>query len=296
MDKYVENLPINKIRSLDNVRIRNKETDNDIPQLMESIKQHGLIHPIKVKKHGNEFLLQAGNRRLAAYIKLGYLTIPAFVEEESKIDDFKKFSTINLIENLHRANLKPIEEGRFYYKLHEEFGESISEIAVRTNQARSRVESAIRVYASLPENLRESIKPVDGKQRRKGSLGIPLDIAEYIGNRHFKKETIEKVFALIKKQELPMEKVRLLCQFVNAGISIEEAEKQLNHYIVKSFKIIVSKEGIAKLREKGETFTSYTLKLLRSTQEGKTLFYNLKTLKKIKQISHEQTTRNLQMG
>lgn len=274
----IQEIPIEKIKVMENVRIRTHEAKID--ELMSDIKQKGLLQPICVKKNGKEFIIQYGNRRLLACQKLGWTTIPAIVNEESAIIDLKQFINLNLSENLHRENITAYEEGRMYDILHEQEGLSVSEIAVLVNQARSRIDQCLKLYKTAPEEIRDLIKMGDNKQRRSGSAGIPMQIANYILGKRMSKKLIELVFQVVKKKELTLQQVNVLCSFINSGMTIKEAEEKLDDYMVKHIHFVISKQEMLKLREQGiQNFSDYTLKLIRTTPEGKKLFYDLKTSK-----------------
>ena len=84
--------------------------DNELAELSESIKQHGVIQPIIVRKVGDKYEIIAGERRFRASQMAGKETIPALVRD---IDD-KEAAKIALLENLQRSNLTPIEEAKTY--------------------------------------------------------------------------------------------------------------------------------------------------------------------------------------
>ena len=87
--------------------------DKELSELADSIKQHGVIQPIIVRKVGDKYEIIAGERRFRASQLAGKETIPALVRD---IDD-KEAAKIALLENLQRSNLTPIEEEKTYQKI-----------------------------------------------------------------------------------------------------------------------------------------------------------------------------------
>ncbi len=89
-----------------------------IDELALSIKKHGLLHPITIRTKNHKYEIVAGNRRYLACKKLGWRKIPSHITE---LDDKEAFE-IFLIENIHRKQLNPIEEGRAFKAYVTEFG------------------------------------------------------------------------------------------------------------------------------------------------------------------------------
>ncbi len=86
-------------------------------ELAESIKEYGVIQPIVVSEKGSEYEIIAGERRYQAAKKAGLVRVPAIVK---KVNNQQKLE-LAIIENIQRQNLNPIEEGKSYLQLAEEF-------------------------------------------------------------------------------------------------------------------------------------------------------------------------------
>jgi ParB/RepB/Spo0J family partition protein len=108
--------------------------DAKLEELSQSIRTHGFVQPLIVRKHGNRYQIVAGERRWRAAQRLGLLRVPALVREVSN----EKLLEVSLIENIQRENLNPIEEARAYHRLAHEFGLTQEEVAQRTGKERSR--------------------------------------------------------------------------------------------------------------------------------------------------------------
>jgi len=121
-DVYVEeSLPVDNIKS-PRILVRESEApsvrDNTVRELAASMRQHGLLHPIIVRPIEEGFEIVAGNRRFEACKLLRWKYIPAKVRELSEKDAFE----IQLIENIQRMTMNPIEEARAFKKYTTEFG------------------------------------------------------------------------------------------------------------------------------------------------------------------------------
>ena len=120
--------------------------------LAESIREHGIISPLVVTRHGDGFELIAGERRLRAAKKIGLKEVPAIVREEGE----QKKLEIALIENLQRENLNPMESAVAYRRLMDEFGLTQEEAATKLGKARSSVANSLRLLA-LPLEAQEAL-------------------------------------------------------------------------------------------------------------------------------------------
>ena len=115
--------------------------ESPLDELVESIRQHGIIQPLIVRKVDGKFELIAGERRWRASKKLGLTTVPVIEREASDRDVLE----MALIENLQREDLNPIEEAAGYVRLSKEFSMKQEEIAGRVGKSRASVANAMRL-------------------------------------------------------------------------------------------------------------------------------------------------------
>lgn len=144
--------------SLDEIRPNpiqpRKSIDRDkLTELSESIKVHGLISPILVRKFNTKYEIIAGERRFHACKMAGIERVPVIVKDVSDDDSFK----LSLIENLQREDLNPMEETEAYYTLKEQFGLTHQEIAESVMKERSTVTNALRLIG-LPEEMKSALR------------------------------------------------------------------------------------------------------------------------------------------
>jgi len=119
--------------------------DDALAELAYSIKEFGVLQPIVVRAQGDGFELVMGERRLRAAMLAGLTKIPAIVRDTA--DDAMLRDA--LLENIHRAQLNPLEEAAAYQQLLEEFGATHEELASRIGRSRSQVSNTIRLM-NLP--------------------------------------------------------------------------------------------------------------------------------------------------
>ena len=112
-----------------------------LQELLESIRQHGIIQPLVVRMVDGRHELIAGERRWRAAQQLGLAHAPVIVRDASDRDVLE----LSLIENLQRADLNPIEEAQAYARLAEEFGLRQEEIATKVGRSRAAVANSMRL-------------------------------------------------------------------------------------------------------------------------------------------------------
>ena len=120
---------------------RTQFVESPLDELVESIRQHGIIQPLIVRLVDGKLELIAGERRWRASKKLGLATVPVIEREASDRDVLE----MALIENLQREDLNPMEEAAGYVRLAEEFTLKQEEIAARVGKSRASVANAMRL-------------------------------------------------------------------------------------------------------------------------------------------------------
>ncbi len=122
--------------------------------LGDSIRLHGLLHPIVVQRDGDAYRLVAGERRLRAAQLAGVSAIPAIVRPAA--ESGRQSLEVALTENLVRSDLNPMEEAAAYARLSDAFGLTHEAIALRLGRTRSGVSNAIRLL-NLPAPVQEAV-------------------------------------------------------------------------------------------------------------------------------------------
>ncbi len=138
--KRVRDVPLDRIVPSP-LQPRMQFVESPLDDLMESIRQHGIIQPLIVRPVNGKLELIAGERRWRASKKLGLATVPVIEREASDRDVLE----MALIENLQREDLNPMEEAAGYVRLAEEFTLKQDEIAARVGKSRASVANAIRL-------------------------------------------------------------------------------------------------------------------------------------------------------
>ena len=152
------------IRELDITEIerdpdQHRKTFNDetLKELADSIKIHGVIQPLIVRRNDGKYKIVAGERRYRASLLAGLKKLPVIIRDDISTKDAAE---IALIENLQREDLNPVDEAMGYQKLISDFGITQEEAADRVGKSRSAVTNALRLLKlplSVIEKLREGV-------------------------------------------------------------------------------------------------------------------------------------------
>ena len=129
------------------VQVRARFDAEPLGELAESIRQHGVLQPLLVRKDLEGYELIAGERRWRAARIAGLQSVPAVVRTDTDSD---QQLVLGLIENLQRTDLDPIEEARGLHRLTEEFGLTHEDVAHRVGKHRVSVTQSLRLLNACP--------------------------------------------------------------------------------------------------------------------------------------------------
>ena len=118
-----------------------------LTELMESIRQQGIIQPLIVRRIDGKHELIAGERRWRAAQEIGLAEVPVIIRTASDLEVLE----LSLIENLQREDLNPIEEAQAYARLAGEFGMRQEDIAQRVGRSRAAVANSMRLLDLHPQ-------------------------------------------------------------------------------------------------------------------------------------------------
>ena len=135
-------------------RFQPREVFNEeaLKELSASIKEHGVIQPIIVRKLGDKYEIIAGERRYKASVLAGMTKIPAIIRN---MDD-KEASKVALLENLQRKDLTPIEEARTYQKILEIDDMTQEELGRTMGKSQAAIANKMRLL-SLPDEVQDAL-------------------------------------------------------------------------------------------------------------------------------------------
>lgn len=168
----IQQIPLEKLSPNPN-QPRGHFSKEDLADLAQSIKQHGVLQPIIVTPHGPEYYIVAGERRWRAATLAGLKTIPAIVRTAQELQRLE----LALVENIQRVNLSPIEQALSISYLHDHLNVSYDEISKQLGKARSTITNLARLM-KLPEKAKQALHEgaiVEGHARAMLSFTDPAD-------------------------------------------------------------------------------------------------------------------------
>jgi ParB family transcriptional regulator, chromosome partitioning protein len=243
-NKNILELNINNVEP-DNSQPRKSFNDESMKSLADSIKQHGIVQPIIVRKEKDSYRIIAGERRWRAARIAGLAKIPAIVKNVSGRQQME----LALIENLQREDLNPIEEAQAFNRLIKEYGMKQEEISVAVGKSRSAIANSIRLL-SLDEDIKERIKINDitsGHARAVLSIEDKAD----------RKKAVDEI--------------------INGSLNVRQAEALAEKYnkrkeIIKKEKTYVVKdEQMVQIEDRFKNIFGTKVKLISGKDKGKIL-------------------------
>jgi ParB family chromosome partitioning protein len=176
--------------------------DETLMDLAESIKEHGVIQPIIVRKLGSGYQIIAGERRWRASRLAGKKTIPAIVKECSNLEVME----LALIENLQREDLNSIEEAMAYKSLIEEYDMTQEEISKKIGKSRPAIANSLRLL-QLPQEVIKMIEKGEISQgHARALLSVSgeknqIEMAKRIVAHQLSVRQVEKMAGNIKRKK-----------------------------------------------------------------------------------------------
>lgn len=238
------------VGSVSNIRISQIEVnpfqpresldDVALQELAESIRQHGVLQPITLRKLGyDKYQLISGERRLKASIIAGLEDIPAYI----RIADDEQMLEWALIENIHRENLNPIDIAISYQRLVEECNLTQEQLSQKINSKRTTVTNYLRLL-KLPDFIQKSLKEDIITMGHARAIAAIEDSAKQLN-----------IFNLIVENQLSVREVERLAKIENQGVKkketyktavppkIVELKKYLNHHFSVPVEIKYKNKG-----------------------------------------------------
>lgn len=228
--------------------------DEKLKQLAESIKQHGVVQPIIVKKENDIYRIIAGERRWRAARLAGIETIPAIVKDVSN----KQIMAMALIENIQREDLNPIEEAEAYHRLMQEFSMTQEQLSQSVGKSRSAIANSLRLLILCVE-VRKLVETGE------------------LSNGH------GRTLLAIEDKEL---QYKLALEIIERNLSVRETEaliKRIQMNRNKKKENLENKEIYVDLEDKLKNIFGTKVKLISNNKKGKIMieYYSNDELERI---------------
>ena len=178
-------------------RFQPREVFNEeaLKELSASIREHGVIQPIIVRKLGDKYEIIAGERRYKASVLAGMTKIPAIIRN---LDD-KEASKVALLENLQRKDLTPIEEARTYQKILEIDDMTQEELGKTMGKSQSAIANKMRLL-TLPDEVQDAL------------------LHDKISERHARS---------LLNLKTPEEQINMLNKVINNRLTVRELDNEI---------------------------------------------------------------------
>ena len=203
-----------------------------LEELAESIKKHGVIQPVLVRKDGKGFELVAGERRFRAAKLAKLKKIPVVVSNISDVQSLE----IAILENIQREDLNPLEVAKGYQRLKDEFGYTQEAVAKSVGKPRSSVANSLRLLTLSPKIQDEIDKGVISEGHAKVLLsvdGVKAEqllmriISENLSVRDLEKQITENPTQTLKKEKKSRDELNLesaLSSRIGSKVTIEDKD------------------------------------------------------------------------
>ncbi len=206
-----------------------------LDDLTESIRTHGIIQPLTVRRLASGYYqIIAGERRWRAAKAAGLAEVPVVIIEA----DDRKVMELGLIENLQREDLNPAEEARGYQVLMEEYGLTQEQVAQQMGKSRPAIANTLRLLALPQEVLTMLEEGTLSAGHARAILGAPTQELQ----KEAAKKTVEaqlsvrQTEALVKAMQRP-KKEQTSPQGPDLSLYIGELEKDLSGRLGRKVKI-----------------------------------------------------------
>lgn len=187
-----------------------------LEELIDSIKEHGIIQPLVATKEKDGYQLIAGERRLRSAKLLEMETVPVVIRKASEQDRLE----LALVENIQRKDLNPLEKARGYQKLIDQFSLTQDQVAKKVGKSRVAVTNSLRLL-QLPGQIQKAISE---EKISEGQAKVILSLdQEGDQNKLFKKILSEKL--TVRQSERQVRRSRPGQKNKLTGLSPELEEK-----------------------------------------------------------------------
>ena len=259
MAEEIVQIDINELQA-NPLQPRGAITPESLVDLVDSIREHGILEPLVVAKTPAGFQIIAGERRWRASKLAGLTHVPAVIRETSP----KGMLEMALVENVQRVDLNALDRAKGFERLMNEFGLTTSEIAVRIGKSVAYVSNSLRLL-SLPDALKDGL------------------LSGLISEGH------ARALAAIDDQNLMVEAYKIILREAGSVRRAEELARRMKaksqqsmdkHGVRKSYLRVVSEE-IDKMQEELTTSLNKGIsddtkksqaKIIRSRRETRVVF------------------------
>jgi ParB family chromosome partitioning protein len=179
-------------------------TPDSLTELVDSIREQGILEPLVVADTPAGYQLIAGERRLRAAKILGFAKVPVVIKQATP----QSILEMSIVENVQREDLNPIERALAYKRLIDEFGLGTTEVARKVGKSAPTISNTIRLL-SLPDAIKDALVAgviTEGHVRPLISLGDPALMLDLFKKILRENSTVRDTEELARKAKSEVEK------------------------------------------------------------------------------------------
>lgn len=234
-------IPVDEVNANPNQPRKVFEPDS-LKEMVDSVKEFGIIQPIVVRKIDDRYEIIAGERRWRAAKEAGLETIQVIVKDVDNKDSLQ----MAIIENIQRENLNAIDEAKAYHHLISEYHMTQAELATRIGKSRTAITNTLRLL-SLPDQLKTLI--INGKissGHARALLSLPDQKSQIVMARRITDENLSvRDVEKITKEDQPVQVIGHSQAKKEKAINMKELAKELG-------KSLSTKVSVKALGNKGQ--------------------------------------------
>ncbi|MEM6765243.1 MAG: ParB/RepB/Spo0J family partition protein [Bacteroidota bacterium] len=252
-DKEVQELtntgsiPLSQIEMVNDFQPRQDFKEEALEELADSIREHGIIQPLTVRKlQDDKYQLIAGERRFRAARLVGLAEVPVFIRTAND----EQMLEMALIENIQREDLNPIEIANSYQRMIDEIGLRQEDLGRKVGKSRSSVTNFLALL-KLPPKIKKGLR--DGEistghaKAIKGveDVGLLLKVYDEIVENNYSVRRTEELIKTLKEQESagPGPQKELAKPLSSEQIQLQKVERQLEEKFGNKVKIKQNQQG-----------------------------------------------------
>lgn len=238
--------------------------------LAQSVKEHGVVQPILVRRKDGRYELVAGERRLRAAEMVGLVQVPAIVGDFEDRDAME----VALIENLQREDLDPIEEATALQRLRDDFGLTQEELSTKLGKSRPAIANSLRLL-SLEKEIRDDVS------RGTISAGHARALLAITDS-----DTRMRLFGQVVEQELSVRQTEELVKSVLESAAATDVSRETPHRPSKDPNIVEVESTLRKILG-----TKVEIKDRKGRGRIQIEYYSLDDLERILEILQSSATK-----
>lgn len=259
MVEEIINIEVNELQP-NPLQPRGAITPESLVDLVDSIKEHGILEPLVVAKTPAGFQIIAGERRWRASKLAGLTHIPAVVRETSP----RGMLEMALVENVQRVDLNPLDRAKGFERLQSEFNLTTSEIAVRIGKSVAYVSNSLRLL-TLPDALKDGLLSGLISEGHARALAAIDDT-----------QLMVEAYKIVLRESGSVRRAEELARRMKA-----QSQQTIDRVGVRKDQLRIVSEEIDKMQEsmqnkfapkEGENGKKSTVKLIRSRRETRIVF------------------------